>query len=212
MHTMSRRTVLTSAIRYGLSVALLDAPTLTAEAQPTTTSEITAEQWMSEWMSAAKPVSGALHLSRFKDPIYFLTKPISWTPASERDSLPHVEVPKGFVTDLASIPRVFWSLLRPDGEYTYPAIIHDYLYWTQDISRDKADLVFRLAMEDFRINPATAAIIYSAVRAGGGSAWQSNADQRARGERHFLRLFPEDPRVTWAEWKKDPDVFTADLR
>jgi WD40 repeat protein len=156
-------------------------------------------------------VSGALHMSRFKDPIYFLTKPIQWMPNKEQD-LPQVKVPKGFVTDLASIPQVFWSLLRPDGEYTYPAIINDYLYWTQTIPKEKADLIFRLAMEDFNINTTTALIIYNAVSSGGGSAWRSNTDQRARGEMRFLKRFPEDPRVTWAEWKEEPDVFDAELR
>jgi hypothetical protein len=198
------------AIQFGLSICAVRVSMAAEDEQPAVASEITAEQWMSEWMSAAKPVSGALHMSRFKDPMYFLTKPISWKPAPGYESLPQVEVPKGFVTDLASIPRLFWSLLRPDGEYTYPAIIHDYLYWIQPIKREKADLVFRLAMEDFRIDAATAFVIYNAVRLGGGPAWQSNADQRARGERRILKRFPEDPRVNWDEWKKEPDVFAAE--
>lgn len=172
--------------------------------------DVTPEQWMSEWMSAEKPVSGALYLSRFKDPVYFLTKPIAWSPLLERDSLPRVDVPKGFVTDLASVPRVFWSLLRPDGEYTYAAIIHDYLYWTQTISREKADLLFRYAMEDFKISAATALTIYNAIRLGGGSAWHSNADKKLKGEKRVLKRFPEDPRVTWAEWRKEPGVFFTD--
>jgi hypothetical protein len=215
MKAISRRTAsgliftTTFAVRSGLFACLVGASATAAKAAAAA-SEITAERWMSEWMSAAKPVSGALHMSRFKDPIYFLTKPISWKPAPGQDSLPQVEVPKGFVTDLASIPQVFWSLLRPDGEYTYPAIIHDYLYWTQPIPRGKADLVFRLAMQDFSIGAATAFIIYNAVRVLGNVAWQSNADQKAHGERRFLKRFPEDPRVSWDEWKKEPDVFDAD--
>ena len=201
----------TFAIRSGLSAGLVGIPTSSLWAQSPVNSEVTVEQWMSEWMTATRPVSGALHMSRFKDPIYFLTKPILWMPNKDQD-LPQVKVPKGFVTDLASIPRVFWSLLRPDGEYTYPAIIHDYLYWTQNIPKEKSDLIFRLAMDDFNINSGTSLIIYNAVSSGGGSAWQNNTDQRARGEKRFLKRFPEDPRVTWAEWKKESDVFDADLR
>ncbi|MDI5166053.1 DUF1353 domain-containing protein, partial [Salmonella enterica subsp. enterica serovar Montevideo] len=33
-----------------------------------------------------------------------------------------IEVPVGFVTDLATVPRIFWSLLPPDGEYAKAAI------------------------------------------------------------------------------------------
>lgn len=39
-----------------------------------------------------------------------------------------ISVPAGFVTDLATIPRIFWTLLPPDGKYAKAAIIHDYLY------------------------------------------------------------------------------------
>jgi hypothetical protein len=170
--------------------------------------DITPEQWMSAWMDAGKDVSGALVLRRFKDPMYILAEPILWKPSVDtREPLPTVEVPKGFVTDLASIPRVFWSLLRPDGEYAYPAIIHDYLYWTQVTTREDADLIFRLAMKDFKIDTVTALTIYKAVRVGGGPSWQADADLKKQGERRVLKLFPQDPRVTWDEWKKEPDVF-----
>ena len=216
MTTFSRRAVslaiLTTASDIASSMGLIGLSTSVVRAQLPATSEVSVEQWMSEWMSAEKPVAGALHISRFKDPIYFLLKPIAWNPPSGDSSLPHVEVPKGFVTDFASIPRIFWSLLRPDGEYTYPAIIHDYLYWTQTTMRQSADLVFRKAMEDFRIDTPTALTIYNAVRVGGGSAWQSNAHERARGEKRVLKRFPEDPTISWDEWKKEPDVFSEDMR
>jgi len=165
---------------------------------------------MNDWMAATKLPVGALHVSRFKDPIYFLTKPISWKPNPGQEQFGEVTVPKGFVTDFASIPRPFWSLLRPDGEYTYPAIIHDFLYWNQDRTRDKADMIFKLGMEDFRINAATIAIIYNAVRLGGESSWRENASEKARGEKRILVKFPQDPRITWDQWKKEPDVFGSE--
>jgi hypothetical protein len=121
------------------------------------------ETWIEEWHKRPKAPGGTLHLSRFKDPMYFLTKPISWKP-NEGQGLAAVEVATGFVTDFASIPRVFWSALRPDGEYTYPAIIHDYLYWTQTRPRRQADQIFRFAMQDFSIPSVTSFTIYEAVR------------------------------------------------
>lgn len=40
-----------------------------------------------------------------------------------------VEVPKGFITDLASIPRWLWSFLPPhDGQYARACVFHDYCY------------------------------------------------------------------------------------
>lgn len=38
-----------------------------------------------------------------------------------------VKVPKGFITDGASIPRVLWIILPPWGSYGQAAVLHDYL-------------------------------------------------------------------------------------
>ncbi len=39
----------------------------------------------------------------------------------------NIEVPQGFVTDFASIPRSLWWILHPTGIYGSAAIVHDYL-------------------------------------------------------------------------------------
>ena len=149
--------------------------------------------------------------SRFRDPIYFLLRPISWTPSSdEAKKLNAVVAPTGFVTDLASIPRVFWSLLRPDGEYAYAAILHDYMYWKQDRTRALADETFFLVMKDYGVDPTAASTIYTAVRAGGQGAWDGNTKLKAAGERRTLKQYPSDATITWEKWKAVPNVFTAD--
>ncbi|ECG5644793.1 DUF1353 domain-containing protein [Salmonella enterica subsp. enterica serovar Poona] len=38
-----------------------------------------------------------------------------------------IEVPAGFITDLATIPRIFWTFLPSDGKYAKALIIHN---WT----------------------------------------------------------------------------------
>jgi hypothetical protein len=162
----------------------------------------TVEHWMDEWMKRDRIAVGSLHLSRFSDPIYFLTKPITWKPNPGQESFAAVTVPIGFVTDFASIPRIFWSILPPDGKYTYPAILHDYLYWTQTTSRDVADSILKFGMEDFSVGTVTSMAIYNAVRAFGGSAWNENARLKSLGEKRLLRRFPEEPTATWADWKK----------
>ena len=189
-----------------LNSGCVSSNTLTQEQIPNSNEKII-EEWMSGLMRRTRGPEGILHLSRFKEPVYFLTKPISWTPNEGQESYEKVFVPKGFVTDFASIPQNFWSLLRPDGEYTYAAIVHDYLYWEQPRPRNEADKIFKMAMQDFDIPSIKVELIYQAVRLSGQFAWNSNAKQRARGEKRILKRFPEDPRTQWKEWKKRPDVF-----
>ena len=88
-------------------------------------------------------------------------------------------VPAGFVTDLASIPRIFWSLLRPDGLYAYAAIVHDHLYWTQSTTKETADTVLKFGMEDFKVDSVTVNTIYEAVNLFGGPAWEQNKKLKA---------------------------------
>jgi hypothetical protein len=168
---------------------------------------MTMETWMKEWMSISKAPGGMLRISRFREPIYFLTAPISWTPNLGQEQYEAVTVPPGFVTDFASIPRVFWSVLRPDGEYAYAAVVHDYLYWTQTRSREEADHILKMAMEDFDIDTVAVATIYNAVRLGGRVAWNDNTGTKEKGEQRVLRRFPQDPRITWEDWKQRPGVF-----
>ncbi|MFO0700922.1 MAG: DUF1353 domain-containing protein [Nitrospira sp.] len=168
---------------------------------------LTMETWMKEWMSLSKAPGGMLRVSRFREPMYFLTAPISWTPNPGQERYEAVRVPPGFVTDFASIPQVFWSLLRPDGEYAYAAVVHDYLYWTQTRSRDEADDILKMAMEDFEVGAVTIEAIYRAVRLGGKAAWNGNAEKKAQGEQRILTRFPQDPRIKWEDWKQRPGVF-----
>jgi len=37
-------------------------------------------------------------------------------------------IPKGYIFDGSSVPRVFWSLLPPHGTDIYSALVHDYLF------------------------------------------------------------------------------------
>jgi hypothetical protein len=201
--------------------ALSSLPIDPAAAQPQTAPEgyanaASADRWMQAWIesaraadpSATKAPNGALHLGRFADPIYYLTSVIGWDPEpAQAATYQPVRVPIGFVTDFASIPRIFWSLLRPDGTYSYAAIIHDFLYWEQYLSRDVSDSILKLCMEDFKIEAAVVNSIYTGVRLGGGFAWAENAKRKAAGERHVIRRFPSDPRVRWTDWKRQGDVF-----
>jgi hypothetical protein len=167
-----------------------------------------ADRWIKSWADHKRALLGALNLFRFADPTYAVLKEITWTPnAPQQPDYKPVAVPPGFVTDLASIPRVFWSALRPDGDYAYAAIVHDFLYWMQPVPRERADEIFRLAMQDLGVGSATVEVIHAAVRGGGGGAWTNNARLKASGEKRILKRFPDDPTVRWEVWKQTPDVF-----
>lgn len=131
---------------------------------------------------------------------------ISWRPNAGQ-KLQAVEVPEGFVSDLTSIPRVFWQVLRPEGRYAYAAVVHDYLYWTQTRTREEADQIFRIALEDSKVDPVTIETVYQAVRRLGQSAWDNNARLKKSGERRILKRFPQDFTISWSDWKNQPDVF-----
>jgi hypothetical protein len=167
-----------------------------------------ADKWLYPLLHAPGAVAGALHMGRFRDRIYYLDKRIQWKPGPGQSG-PEVVVPAGFVTDLASIPRIFWSVLPTDGVYTFPAIVHDYLYWTQTHPREVADDVLRQGMDDMKVPAVDAWAIYKAVRLGGGGAWGKNAALKAQGERRLLVQFPDDPTTNWSDWKKRSDCCTA---
>jgi hypothetical protein len=127
---------------------------------------------------------------------------IGWEPSGSQKKLGAVTVPKGFTCDLTSIPRIFWSLLPPDGPYAFAAVIHDYLYWFQTKTKDEADLVLRYAMEDLKVDPSIVEAIHLAVKYGGSSAWKMNTGLRKAGEKRVLKRYPKRPDVTWTQWSK----------
>ena len=207
MKQTSRRAMLCS-LAGGLAGAAGLAHDATFAAGLSNVVEATQKDWFDEVLASGKAVKGGLKLYRFSDEIYAITSPINWIPnPGSAKELKKVEVPAGFITDFASVPRIFWSVLPRDGLYVYPAIIHDYMYWMQDGARDIADETLREGMQDFKVDTVSINAIYWAVRAGGGSAWTGNAKLKEKGEKRIIRKFPEDPLVSWLDWKKDAAVF-----
>jgi hypothetical protein len=176
-----------------------------AQQQPVLENTTTKDEWL-DALFQKRVLVNPLHLSRFVERIYFLTKTIAWAP-NPGQPYKRVDVPPGFVTDFASIPAIFWSVLPPDGEYAYAAVIHDYLYWTQKTGRAEADDILKFAMQDLKVNGFTIGVVYGAVRAAGGFAWDDNAKLKASGEKRILKKFPDDPVTRWEDWKKRSDVF-----
>src|SRR5262245_22776830 len=72
-----------------------------------------------------------------------LEKPLKY---QRPKSTNEIVVPDGFVTDFASIPRAFWTIYPRTGRYQWAAVVHDYLYWEQTLSREEADHILLEAM------------------------------------------------------------------
>jgi hypothetical protein len=116
-----------------------------------------------------------------------------------------IVVPKGFVTDFASIPQGLWSLgLSPHGQYSRAAVVHDYLYWSQGCTRAQADRLLVLAMKESKVGSFDEFLVYQGVNLGGGGPWNTNANERKAG---FPRVVPErylrpaDPNVDWPAYR-----------
>lgn len=89
-------------------------------------------------------------------------------------SLGCVTVPRNTLTDGASIPKVFWSVLYPFGAWFPAAVIHDFLYsiGNDDYTRDEADFIFLEAMYNVGVPWHRRHVIHAAVRMFGGRSFK----------------------------------------
>jgi len=184
---------------------------------------VSKQEWLTNWKNeSGRPMTQPIDKEKGRamtQPIlvpfadmdnWIVYEEIYWTPPGGAPSnLPaSVTVPKGFVTDLATIPPYFWWALPPIGRYGHAAILHDWLYWEQDkiSSRAAADKVFEVAMAELNVAPALRKAMWAAVRVCGGEYWDQDAAEKLHGGKRVLKRMPETP-VTFEEWKTNPDVF-----
>lgn len=83
-----------------------------------------------------------------------------------------VTVPAGYLTDGASVPKIFWNIIPPWGQYGQAAVVHDiiceYLTIIKDgvperVSRARCDEILNEAMESLGVPALKRLTIYSAV-------------------------------------------------
>lgn len=80
-------------------------------------------------------------------------------------------VPKGFETDLDSIPHIPFIHSAYKGYARTSALLHDYLYRTGEVSRSAADQLFFDLMRAEGVPTNKRRDIYFAVRVGGWVRW-----------------------------------------
>lgn len=84
-------------------------------------------------------------------------------------------IPKGFKTDLASIPRALRSVISVCDSHMVAAVIHDYLYRDKSQAfrgRKEADKIFRQIMKDIGVGRIKRNTMYAGVRVGGWGSYQ----------------------------------------
>jgi len=86
-------------------------------------------------------------------------------------------VPAGFESDGASVPRFFWRIVFPPGDYRAleAAFLHDFIYRThpEGWTRAQADELFRSLLIENGVPRLSANLAYWGVRLFGGSAWNA---------------------------------------
>ena len=74
------------------------------------------------------------------------------------------EVPAGFISDGATVPRLLWPLFPPVGKYLKATLVHDFLLTKNPRDRRTADMAFRQCLHSLGITPWRANVMFWAVR------------------------------------------------
>lgn len=85
-------------------------------------------------------------------------------------------VPRGFITDLASIPRLLRALFDVNGLSRSAAVLHDFLYCLKHTTRAEADALFLEALKACGVPWGTRYSMWLGVRAGGWMYWNDRDD------------------------------------
>lgn len=84
----------------------------------------------------------------------------------------YVIIPQGFLTDGASVPRMFWSFFPSWGKYGQAATVHDFLCEyliisdngrIRNITREECDKYFLKLMIEMKINRVKRTLMYQGV-------------------------------------------------
>lgn len=121
------------------------------------------------------PFLNDLTVKEISDKRWQLTEPLRY----ETREGEIIVVPKGFITDFASVPRIPLAFFLVGDVAHKPAVIHDWLYSAEIASkgyftRCEADRILREAMEDEGIWWWRRWLMWFGVRVGGGGCFKDN--------------------------------------
>ena len=87
------------------------------------------------------------------------------------DSDEVINIPEGYLTDLASIPPVARWMIPKLGKHCQAAVVHDFIYQHHTYDRKKCDKIFLEAMKVLDVPLWKRRVMYRAVRLFGGISW-----------------------------------------
>ena len=94
-----------------------------------------------------------------RDIMWMILEPFTYT-ANDGSSY---TAPVGFLTDLASIPQLFWSVLPPFWRYAKAAVIHDYML-ESGLDPTLCNHVLKEGMQSIGVNKVEIFLIYHTVK------------------------------------------------
>lgn len=113
-----------------------------------------------------------------RKPLLVKTTELVWY----RDAVTYIEIPAGFKSDLASIPRPLWWILATPWDIALEALFHDLFYQEQVVKRRVADQTLLSMMEDRNVPWVIRWTVYFGVRLGGWVAWWIHAWEKHKAE------------------------------
>lgn len=80
-------------------------------------------------------------------------------------------VPKGYISDFATIPKFLWWLFGPTGKYTAAAILHDWLCTQLSMKQSpvtarEVDAIFRRRCKELGVDYVSRRLLWTGVRWG----------------------------------------------
>ena len=98
-----------------------------------------------------------------------------------------ITVPKGYITDLASIPWIAQCIIPKLGKQNRSSVVHDYLYEVgsingKKITREIADKIYFGLMKSRKVSAWNRHIQYRALRMFGFIAWNKYKKERNNGK------------------------------
>lgn len=105
--------------------------------------------------------TSALVVEEIDGNFWKVREPLTYQGAAEE-----FEVPAGFRTDFASVPRPLVWFIPRYGVYTRAAILHDYLLRTKRVGAADADGIFRRTLRECQVSRPRRWMMWAAVRAG----------------------------------------------
>ena len=136
-------------------------------------------------------------MSNFTQPLIleYLPKTNMWMTAGklvyfvgEKNSKDRIIVPKGFITDLASVPWPASMFIPKSGKFNSAAVLHDYLYSIlgeivepnniKKRLRKECDSIFIESMKVLGVRWFKCKIMYRAVRLFGGFVWKNRKQEK----------------------------------